>query len=147
MDNGKFLKSLQIVGRWVLTPYFMKSPYVFPTSLFQSLSNSSSPTLPCYLQSSPPLFGQLWKIWIYTCRFFVVSYQKDLDVCFMQQGIKFTELWHVVFFTGALIWCHSDKYKQNTPGSVDWHTWIIIYWHPLFCAHSNYFCYIKLLNE
>ena len=28
------------------------------------------------------------------------------EMCFMKQGIKFTEVWHMWFFAGILIWYH-----------------------------------------
>ena len=37
--DGKFLKSLQIVGRRVLTTLFYEDPPIFPTLVFQILSN------------------------------------------------------------------------------------------------------------
>ena len=49
-------------------------------------------------------------LWIHTCQTFVPQYQKDLDVCFMQQGIKFTEVWHMCFFAGTLIWYHTHRH-------------------------------------
>ena len=36
-------------------------------------------------------------LWIHTYQTLVPQYQKDLDVCFMQQGVKFTEVWHVMW--------------------------------------------------
>ena len=42
--------------------------------------------------------------------------QKDLDVCLMQQGLKFPEVWHImVFFTCSLIWYHARTYTHTTP--------------------------------
>ena len=39
------------------------------------------------------------------CWALVPYYQINLAVCFMQQGIKFTEVWYIMwFFTGTLIW-------------------------------------------
>ena len=53
-------------------------------------------------------------IWIYTCQALVPYYQKDLDVCLMQQGIRFTEVWHIMlFFTGTLIWYYTHKNTQT----------------------------------
>ena len=63
-------------------------------------------------------------------------YQKDLAVCLMQQRVKFTEIWHMWFFAGALIWyrkhmhthmrMHTNKHTRthpqthrNTAGSGD----------------------------
>ena len=42
---------------------------------------------------------------------------------------------------------HTHKHTQHTQGPVDWHTCIIIYWHHLLFAQSNYLYYIKWLNE
>ena len=43
----------------------------------------------------------------------VTQYQKNLDVCFMQQGIRFTEAWHIVwFFAGTLIWYSIHKHTH-----------------------------------
>ena len=53
-------------------------------------------------------------IWIYTCPPLVPQFQKNLDVCFMQQGVTFTEVWHIMwFFTGTLIWCHTHKHTAH----------------------------------
>ena len=40
---------------------------------------------------------------MYACRACVPYFQNDLDVCFMQQGVKFTGVWHMQFFAGTLI--------------------------------------------
>ena len=61
---------------------------------------------------------------------------EGLDVYFMQQGTKFTEIWHLMWlFTGTLIWYHTHKNTHHTQGPLDWH---IQYFHYLFCAHSSY---------
>ena len=52
---------------------------------------------------------------------------------------------HEVFYWWSDLITH--KHTQHTQGPVDWHTCIIIYWHHLLCAHSNYLYYIKWLNE
>ena len=64
----------------------------------------------------------------------------------MQQDIKFTEVWHMIwFFAGILLWYHthkqSHKHTQHTEGPVDWHTHINIYLHQLLCAHNSYLYY------
>ena len=58
--------------------------------------------------------GKFWLdylmiIWIYTCQALVPWYQNNLDVCFMQQGVMFTEVWQMWFFTGTLIWYHNTQ--------------------------------------
>ena len=59
--DGKFLNSLQIVGRRVLTTLFYEDPYI----AYPPFSDFVQP-LPCHLQSPLPLFFLLWIIWIYT---------------------------------------------------------------------------------
>ena len=107
-----------------------------PPSSFFKFCPTPSPLLPCHLQPPPQLFFLLscffgWMgdhatfdvlfylmiIWIYTCQALVPWYQKDLDVCFMQQDIRFTEIWHIMwFFTGTLIWYHKPTNVHSTPG-------------------------------
>ena len=42
---------------------------------------------------------------------------------FHAKGVKFTEIWHIMcFFTGALIWYHTQTHAQHNQGSVNWHT-------------------------
>ena len=115
--DGKFLKSLQIVGRGVLTLLFKEDPlYCLPP--FSNFVKSLLPQLRCHLQSPPSLFFLLCIIWIYTCRALVSEYQKDLNVCFMQQGINFTELWQMWFF----YWCsdlilHTQTHTAHSAAS------------------------------
>ena len=45
---------------------------------------------------------------IYICRALVPQYQKGLDVPFMQQGVKITDFWDIMwFFAGTLTWYHT----------------------------------------
>ena len=54
-------------------------------------------------------------IWIYTCQALVPWYQEDLDVCFMQQGVRFTEVTHdVVFYWYSDLISHTHKHTQHT---------------------------------
>ena len=87
-------------------------------------------------------------IWNYTCQALVPWYQKDLDVCFMQQGVRFTEVWHnVIFYWYSNLILQTHKHTQHTQGPVDWHTHINICLHHLLCAHSSYLYYIRWLNK
>ena len=80
-----------------------------PPSFFKFCPNPF-PRLLCHLQPPLQLFFQLtlffgWMfdhatfdvlfylmiIWIYTNQALLPGYQKDLDVCFMQQNIRFTD--------------------------------------------------------
>ena len=65
----------------------------------------------------------LTMLWIYTCRALAPYYQIGLYVCFMQQGIKFTEVWHVDFvdfswYFGLISFTqtHTHKDRQHTQG-------------------------------
>ena len=130
----------------------MKAPlYCLPT-LFQIFSN-----LPCHHQPSPPLlfllscfFDQMGDLttfdvlfclrilWIHTCQTLVRQYQKDLDVCFMQQGLRFTEVWHMWLIASTLIWYHKQTHRYT-----DWRTQINTYLHHLLCAYSSYLYYTE----
>ena len=135
-EDEKFLKSVSMVSKRVLTPYFMKTPvYCQPFPL--------SPPTPTPTVLSVVLFLWLngWSrhIWCAVLLNHIMdlwsmygsnkpsnfSNQKDLDVCSMQQGVKFTEVWLIMrFFTGTLIWYCT--HTQHTQGPVDWHSHINI---------------------
>ena len=81
---------------------------------------------------------------------------EGLDVCFVQQGVKSTEVWHMWFFAGTLIWyytqtnkqnkqthTHTQKDTQHTQGPADLHTHINIYLHHLLSAHNSYLYYLE----
>ena len=108
-----------IVGRGVLSPLFYEDPTIFPTlPLFQFFFS----VLPCCLQSVCTPTDQsvvlaLWLnrwlrhvcvlfysmiSWMYTCR------ALGPWCIFMQQAVKFTEVWHMMwFFVCTLIWYHT----------------------------------------
>ena len=120
-----------IVGRGVLTPpplFYEDPPYIaYPPFL----KFCSTPP-PCRRQPPPPLLFLLSSffdrmgdhatfdvlfclmiLWIHTCLTLVHQYQKDLDACFMQQGIKFTEVWHMWLFAGTPTWYHTNSHKHT----------------------------------
>ena len=129
-------------------PLFYEKPsYIaYPPPFFFIFCPPPPSHLPCHLQPPPPLLFLLscffdWMsdcttfdvlfylmiLWIYTCWALVHLYQKDFDVHFMQQGIKFTEVLHIMwFFAGTLIWyhihtnTHTQKDIQHTHGPVDY---------------------------
>ena len=173
MGDGKFLKALHIVGKGVLIPLLYEDPtYIAYPRLFFKFCPPSPlpPPLPCHLQSLPLLFFLLscffgWMsdyatfdvlfsliiIWMYTCWALVPWYKKDLDVCFMQQGIKFIlssdtcvfllVLWFDITHTHTHTHTHT-KYTQHTQGPVDWQTHINLYLCQLLCTYSSYLYYI-----
>ena len=63
--DGKFLKSLQIVGRGVLIPLFYEDPLHYLPSFFK-FCRTPSPTSPSPPISTPTALS-VWIIWIYTC--------------------------------------------------------------------------------
>ena len=135
---------------------------------FQFCLTHALPPLPSQLQCPPPTVSSVdLFLWLngWSCHIRCVILlndnmdlhmsslgtfdQKDLDVCFMQQGVKFTELWHMWFFTRTLIWYHAHTNTQTHTahsGAVDWHTHINMYLHHLLCAHSSYLYFIKIIK-
>ena len=121
-------------------------PYIAYYPFFK-FCPTSPPRLPCHLQPSPPLFflfsfffGWIGDhatfdvlfcvmiIWIYTCRALVPLYQKDLNVCFMQQRAKFTEVWHVFFlYWYSDLTLHTHINTHNSQGPLHGHTHKLIY--------------------
>ena len=118
---GTFL--LEMGGRqeWRLAGGFIMKDAKFLVSLHSC--PIPSPSLPCHLQPRPQLFfllscffGWMGDHATFDVLFYLMIiwpwYQKDLDVCFMQQGVRFTEVWHIMwFFTGTPIWYHK---RTNT---------------------------------
>ena len=120
MGDMKFLKSIYIVGRGWLTPYFTKTSSLFPPPFFFKFF---PPLLPLHCHLQPPswlffllscFFGwivdrttfdvpfYLMIIWIYIYWALVPEGSWCVFVCFMQQSVKFTEFWQVMWvFTGT----------------------------------------------
>ena len=127
--NSKFSKSLYVVGREVVGPYFMKTSPILPTSLFQSLSNlpltSLSPPTPTQTALSVVLFlwlnGWLRHIW---CAIFLND-SMDLHISGLRTLVpegplcvfyatKFTEVWLIIwFFTSTPIWYYTHINTQT----------------------------------
>ena len=149
-----------LVGRGVLTPYFMKTHHCIAYPLPPSLS-LPTPTPLLFLFSSC-FFGWMGGratfdvlfyliLWIYTCAS-VPSYQKHFDVCFMQEGVVYWVLTHAVFCSDLIsdththTHTHTHKDTQHTPAigaSRLTHPYKYIYLHHLLCAHSSYLYYIE----
>ena len=75
-------------------------------------------------------------IWVYACQALLAKYEKDLDVCFMQQGVSFTAVGHLRFFSGTLIWYDTQKHTQHTQEPVDWHPYEYILTPPVMCSQQ-----------
>ena len=81
-------------------------------------------------------------IWlIYACHATEVP-KRTFMMCFMQQGIKFTEIWHTVFclYSGSISHTNTQTHKdiEPTQGPVDWRIHINMYLHHLLCSHNSY---------
>ena len=88
----------------------MKTSHIWPTPLFLNFVQPPPPMLFllfCFFDwmGDYATFDLLFHsiLWAYTCQAMVTQYQKELDVCFTQKGVKFTEVWHMWFFAGTLI--------------------------------------------
>ena len=115
MREGIFKVSLHSLQKGAILPTSSFSNFVHPPSLphFPVTSNLSPPPLFILLSCFFGWMGDhttfdvpfyLLIICIYTCRALVPYCQTNLDVCFLQQGVKFTEVWHKMWFlTGTLI--------------------------------------------
>ena len=58
-------------------------------------------------------------------------------MCFMKQGIKFTEVWHIMwFFAGTLIWYHIHKHTVHSEGSRLTHPYKYILTPPVVCSQQ-----------
>ena len=79
--------------RGFLTPLFYEDPHIFPNPpFFQILSNRPFPVnlhLHCFFFRLVSLAKWILRNDIYLS---VPYYQKDIAMCFMQQGVKFTKV-------------------------------------------------------
>ena len=136
--DGKFLKPLQIVGRRVLTTLFYEDPlYCLPSFFRFCPTPSLSPPI-----STPTVLSVMNNI----LSLGTLVPQGSWCVFYATRNQVYWALTHNVVF----LWCSdliSYTHTQHTQGPVDWHTCIIIYWHHLLFAYSNYLYYIKWLNE
>ena len=141
-----------IVGTGFLTPLYYEDPLTIPISYFQFLYNNTH-LLTC-LQTPHPLFLLTYLFgWINDCAIFCVILLNDfmdlhmsnLDTlvpevpCCMQQGIMFTELWHIMrFFVHTLNWYHTYTERERAHWGAKSLKYKYIYQHHMFCSHSSY---------
>ena len=140
----------------------------------QILSNTPHfPVTPCYtplLAPNPnphPTVIYVVRFLCYfccpVCYLFAILLNDNMDLHMLSLGTLVSEgPWFVFYATRHQVyrglahnmffyWCsnlisHTHKHTQHTSGPVEWQTHIICLPH-LLCAHSNYFYYIKWLNE
>ena len=115
-------------------PILWRPPYIaYPPPFFQILSNTFPLSLLPPTPTPTAFFGWIgdhatFDVLVYLMTLWIEPwYQKELDVCFMQQGIKFTEVWHIMwFFAGTLIWYHTHKHmhthRQTIHSRASWLT-------------------------
>ena len=142
-----------LVARGYLTPLFYEDPLIWsispPFFKFCATSLPPSPSPPTSTSTALFLVLFLWQNrWLYHIWCVILFsdimdlhmlsvgtlYHKDVAVCFMQQGIKITEVWHIMwYFVVNLIWYHThtkntytQKHTRHTQGPTDWHTHINI---------------------
>ena len=88
-------------------------------------------------------------LYIYTCWALIPLYQKDLALCFIQQGVKFTEVWHIMqFLASTLIWYHTDTQTRHTAHSGAnklTHSYKSILTPPIMC--SQQLCVLQWMNN
>ena len=142
----------------MLTPLFYEDPPV-PLYCLPPFSNFVQPFLLTFLSPPTPLlflfscflgwisddatFDVLFNGSTHFKSWYLLVPEKDLDVCFMQQDIKFTKVWHIMcFFT---VHCF-DITHTNTQTKTDTaHSgasrlthpciWIYIYTPLVMCSH------------
>ena len=87
--DGKFLKSLYIVGRGVLTPLFYEDLPILPIAPFWNVVHPP-PQLLCHLQPPPPLFSLL------SCFFSWMGDHATFDVLFNNIDLHMSSLGSLV---------------------------------------------------
>ena len=148
--GGWGIFSLYIVDRRVLTPVLWRPPilltpfpfsnFVQPPLLYFPVTSNLPPQLffllSCFFDwlgdhATFDVLFYLMLTWIYTFQALVPRYENDLDMCFMQQGIRFTEVWHIMwFFIGTLIWYHKHTTTHTAHSRVSGLT------HPYKCIFT-----------
>ena len=154
--NSGFTEKLGsfIIGRWVLTLPILWRPSYIAHHLFQSLSNLQLPLLillSCLFHwmgdhATFDILFYLIILWIYKCQASVPWYH---DVCFMQQGVKFTEVWHIIWFFTSLWFDTTQTHKQRhiAHSGVNWltHPYKYILTPPVMC--SQQLCALHWMNN
>ena len=135
----------RIVGKGVVTPLFYEGPlYCLPPFLnsVQSLAPTSlSPPI-----STSTVLSVMDNMDLHMSSLGTLAPEGSWCVFYATRHQAYWALTHVVFL--LVLWFDiTHKHTQHTQGPVDWYACIIIYWHHLLCAHSNYLYYIKWLSE
>ena len=124
----------------LLSPIHLFSKFVQLLPFFSVNSNRLSH---CFSSAeweiAPLTFGALFYLmilWINTCWTLVTYYQKDLDVCFVQQRVNFDEVWYIMWiFDGTLIWYHTHTHRHITHSGANslTHPYKCIFTPPVTC--------------
>ena len=125
-----FISALSIIGAGFLTLLiYMETPSILLPTLFFQIFPISLPRVSNYNPAA--LFVALFH-WLnrWLCHIWCVILlntimdlhmlslstlvPKDFDVCFMKQGVTFTEVWHIMWlFASTLIWYHTDTQTKT----------------------------------
>ena len=153
--DGKFLKSLYLVGRWVLTLLFYEEPPYIAYYLFFKFC----PTLPHFRVTSSPYSHCSFccPVCLISC---AILRNDNMDLHMSSLVTLVPEVPSCILCNKAPSLLRSDtcgfllvlwfdithtKHTQHTRGPVNLHTHINIYFNHLLCAHSSYLHYNKWL--
>ena len=121
--DWEFLKSLHSWQRSA-NPLFYEEPHppLRPYCLTPFSNFVLHPNFPVTSNIHPHCFFSClvsFAEWVITAHFTYWQLVPDLStrrtlMCFMQKGIKFTEVWHIMWlFTGTLIWYQTHRQTQT----------------------------------
>ena len=148
-------------GTEVLTPFFMKTPYIaYSDSCFKFCPTLSSP-LPQFL-SPPPATPRVLSVVLFLLLngwsrhiWCAVLLNNNMDLhmssldnlvpegpyCCVFYATRRRVCWGLTrFFSGTLDFTNTQTHKhtQHTQVPVEWHAHINVYLHQLLCAQSNF---------
>ena len=119
----------------ILTPYYMKTPHRLPIPLF-------TPSLTRHHQLPPQLLFFVSFLWLNGlsrhcwCVILLERNYRSTHVepwylsirRILQQGVKFTKVWHIICFlcwySDLISHTHTKKGTQNIQTLIEWHTHI-----------------------
>ena len=166
--DGEFSKSLYIVGRGLLTPpLFYEDPPILPTH--HSNFVQSPFHFPVIPNPHPTVLSVVLFLWLNGWShhiWYAILLNDDIDlhmlglVTLLLEGpwCVFYAIRHQVYwglkhkvvccwYSDLISHAQTQKHRQHTQRTVNWHTHINIYLHHLLCAQSSKLCHIKWLNE
>ena len=148
-NNSVIVKNSAIVGREFLTPYFIKThPYIVYLSLFSSFVHPLTTHTALIIAFFFLTEGWLWHIWCIILLNDIMDLHmlslgtvvlKDFAVCFMQQDVKFTEVWQIMWlFISTQNWYHTHMHSHKDMHHIQEES---AKWHAQY-AHVPYVSYV-----